>query len=72
MSKSEKNIKDITFLNLLGLAFIVLKLCGVIDWYWVIILFPIYFEHIPDFIIFLIKTFRFLINVSKELFSKKV
>ena len=30
------------FCGLLGIAFIVLKLCGVIDWSWWLVLLPIY------------------------------
>ena len=33
----------LTFLEILGLIFIVLKLCKVIDWSWWLVLLPIYF-----------------------------
>ena len=32
------------FLDLLQIAFIVLKLCGVIDWHWALVLLPIIIE----------------------------
>jgi hypothetical protein len=31
-----------TTLDLLGIAFVVLKLCGVIDWSWWLVLLPLY------------------------------
>ena len=32
------------FIDLLQIAFIVLKLCGVIDWHWALVLLPIIIE----------------------------
>lgn len=41
--KNESNSKTTSiFLDLLAVAFIVLKLCGVIDWPWVWVLAPIW------------------------------
>jgi hypothetical protein len=43
MSKSSSSSSSgIGFFGLLGVAFIVLKLCHVIDWKWVWILFPLW------------------------------
>jgi len=37
-----KNENGIGFSSLLGLTFIILKLCGVINWSWWIVLLPLY------------------------------
>lgn len=42
MSEKNTTAGRITFFGLLGIAFIVLKLCGVIDWAWWIVLSPIW------------------------------
>ena len=39
-----ENTSENSFVNLLGVAFIILKLCGVIDWSWVWILSPFWIE----------------------------
>ena len=42
------------FFDLLGIAFIVLKLCGVIDWSWWIVLAPIWGSLVLIIVILLI------------------
>ncbi len=49
-----ENNNSIGFLGLLTIAFIVLKLCKVIDWEWAWVLFPIWGPFIAAFIIVLI------------------
>ena len=39
---SKQNVRTIGFTGLLGLLFIALKLTGVIDWSWWLVLLPIY------------------------------
>lgn len=41
-SNVHKNYNSIGFLSLLGLAFIILKLVGVINWSWWLVLLPLY------------------------------
>lgn len=41
MEKKNVTVKSIGFCGLLTIAFIVLKLCGVITWPWLIVLAPI-------------------------------
>lgn len=42
--KAAKDMKttNICFLELLGIVFIILKLCGVINWSWWFVLMPLY------------------------------
>ena len=40
--KSTQSVRTIGFTGLLGLLFIALKLTGVIDWSWWLVLLPIY------------------------------
>ena len=42
MANSSSNGGGIGFLGVLGIAFIVLRLCGVIDWPWWAVLSPIW------------------------------
>lgn len=42
MNNSNGNVKGIGFFGLLAIAFIVLKLCGVITWAWWVVLTPIW------------------------------
>ncbi len=42
MSESKQAAGGVGFFGLLGIAFIVLKLCGVIDWSWWLVLLPLY------------------------------
>ena len=39
---STKPVVGISFLSLLGVVFITLKLCGVIHWSWWLVLLPLY------------------------------
>lgn len=47
----------ITFMGLLQVAFIILKLCGVIDWSWIWVLCPMWISTIVLLIIFLVLLF---------------
>lgn len=42
MSKDNNSNNGVGFLGLLGVAFIILKLCDVIDWSWWYVLLPLY------------------------------
>ena len=53
----------IDFVDALAIAFIVLKLCGVIDWSWVWVLAPIW---IPAIIIFLIFFCKIIYHAIQE------
>lgn len=44
MSKDNSTSKGIGFVGLLQIVFIVLKLCGVIDWKWVWVLAPAWID----------------------------
>jgi len=46
--------KGLGFTSTLGLIFIVLKLCGVINWSWWLVLLPMYFGLLVFLIILLI------------------
>ena len=43
MNDDDKRSSGVTFTSLLGLTFVVLKLCKVIDWSWWLVLLPFYF-----------------------------
>lgn len=43
MTNTQKSTHGIGFTGLLTIAFIVLKLCGVINWSWVWVLAPLWF-----------------------------
>lgn len=47
----------ITFMGLLQVAFIVLKLCGVIDWSWIWVLCPMWISTIVLLVIFAVLLF---------------
>ena len=51
MKKSSGTAGGIGFTGLLTIAFIVLKLCGVIDWSWIWVLSPIWISFILVFVI---------------------
>lgn len=55
--------RSITFLSLLGLAFIILKLVGVINWSWWLVLLPLYGEFVIAILILLILICILLRNV---------
>ena len=42
MKENNVTVKGVGFFGLLGIAFIVLKLCGVVDWAWWVVLLPIW------------------------------
>lgn len=42
MADQKQIVQSTGWLNLLGIAFIVLKLCGVINWSWWYVLLPFY------------------------------
>lgn len=46
--------KGIGFLGLLAIAFIVLKLCGVISWSWWVVLAPIWVPGLVTVILFIV------------------
>ena len=43
VKQTNTNKGGVGFLGLLQIAFIVLKLCGVIDWPWLLVLLPVLF-----------------------------
>ena len=43
MNDDNKGSSGMTFTSLLGLTFVILKLCKVIDWSWWLVLLPFYF-----------------------------
>jgi len=53
-SSSSSSSSGIGFIGLLTIAFIVLKLCGVIDWSWVWVLSPLWIGTVLGIGIFLI------------------
>ena len=54
----------IGFFGLLGIVFITLKLCGVIDWEWWLVLAPIW---VPMAIALIVLLFMFLWAIVKEI-----
>ena len=54
----------IGFFGLLGIVFITLKLCGVIDWEWWLVLAPIW---VPTAIALIVLLFVFLWALIKEI-----
>lgn len=46
MDSKNNSVSSVGFLDLLGLAFIILKLCKVINWPWVWVLAPIWISLI--------------------------
>lgn len=46
-----KGSSDVNFLSLLLLAFIILKVCGVIDWSWWLVFIPLWIQLTAIFVI---------------------
>ena len=57
---------SIGFLELLGLAFIILKLCKVINWPWVWVLAPIWISFIIVVVLFIV-----LVVVNKQDYKRE-
>ena len=71
-NKTEKIIEkahDYFFVSLLAVAFIVLKLCGVIDWAWIWVLAPIW---IPFALVFAIVIVTFIVAFIIALVQRKL
>lgn len=64
MSDNNTTTGGVGFLGLLGLVFITLKLCGIIDWEWWIVLSPIW---VPIVLAFLVLVGAFLWECLKDL-----
>ena len=64
-----KNYNSIGFLSLLGLAFIILKLVGVINWSWWLVLLPLY---APVIVIFVILIFIGIIIIYLSEYGTKM
>ena len=61
--KNESTYRGIGFTGLLTVAFIVLKLCGVIGWSWMWVLSPVWISAALSLILILIMIIlKFLIN----------
>lgn len=54
--------RSISFTNMLGVAFIVLKLCHVIEWAWIWVLAPIWIPWALAFVILAVVTIIVLIG----------
>lgn len=63
MSKDNSTSRGIGFVGLLQIVFIVLKLCGVIDWKWIWVLAPAWIDIGLAIIILLVFA---IINYKKE------
>lgn len=59
VKQTNTNKGGVGFLGLLQIAFIVLKLCGVIDWPWILVLTPVLF-----FICFVVICVTMIVGVS--------
>ena len=57
---------NITFITLLQITFIVLKLCKVITWKWVFVLMPLIIEGGLTIILLLLALILFIIGVIKD------
>ena len=57
---------NITFITLLQITFIVLKLCKVIDWKWVFVLMPLIVEGGLIIILLLFALILFIIGVIED------
>lgn len=67
---TDKNVTvtsgNITFITLLQITFIVLKLCKVITWKWVFVLMPLIIEGGLIIILLLFALIAFIIGVVKD------
>ena len=68
MSKSYSSSSGISFVGLLAIVFITLKLCKVISWSWLWVLSPLW---ISPFIVIGILVFWFIVMVLVELLRRK-
>ena len=57
---------NITFITLLQITFIVLKLCKVIAWKWVFVLMPLIIEGVLIIILLLFALITFIIGSIKD------
>ena len=57
---------NITFITLLQITFIVLKLCKVIAWKWVFVLMPLIIEGSLIIILLLFALITFIIGIIKD------
>ena len=57
---------NITFITLLQITFIVLKLCKVIAWKWVLVLMPLIIEGGLIIILLLFALITFIIGIIKD------
>lgn len=62
MANSNSNNGSIGFFGVLGIAFIVLRLCGVIDWPWWAVLAPIW---VPIVLLLLVLV-AFVLNAARR------
>lgn len=60
-SRATATAKGIGVCGLLGVAFVVLKLCGVIEWSWIWVLAPFWGSFLLGFLVFVL----FLIFISR-------
>ena len=68
-NKTEKIIVNYSFVSLLAVAFIVLKLCGVIDWAWIWVLAPVW---IPFALVLAIVVVTFIVAFVIALVQRKL
>lgn len=73
-NKTEKIIEkvhDYSFVSLLAVAFIVLKLCGVIDWAWIWVLAPIWIPFALVLVITVVMfVVAFIITIVKRILDR--
>ena len=63
-----KKACDYSFVSLLAVAFIVLKLCGVIDWAWIWVLAPVWIPFALVFAIIVVMfVVAFIITIVKRI-----
>lgn len=64
-NNSKSSSGGIGFVGLLAIAFIVLKLCGVIDWSWLWVLAPIWISFAIVLIVIIIYVISFKITTRR-------